>query len=128
MLDLLITVPFFVFLALEGTSVRPTGAVRWLGRLCRLARALRVFRFVRDTAAGVTLKRTLAAAAPFLGVLCAVWVAALVFFACLVFWVEPVNSYMDSIPEAMWWAVATLTTVGYAVIVSKFHSCSEEER
>ncbi|XP_037093561.1 shaker-related potassium channel tsha2-like [Pollicipes pollicipes] len=119
---------------------------------------LRVFRFVRDTAAGATLKRTLAAAAPFLGVLCAVWVAALVFFACLVFWVEPVDNYgIQTLQQAMWWAIVTMTTVGYgdvipmttvgklfgsvcayfvcvmmalptAVIVSKFHSCSEEER
>ena len=106
-IDLLAILPFYVGL------LTPLGAADL--RILRLLRLLRLLKLARYSPALATLGRVLAGesraiAAALLVMLCLITVAATALYM-VERTVQP--DRLGSIPAAMWWAVATLTTVGY---------------
>ncbi len=84
-------------------------------RVLRILRLLRFFKLARFSPAFNTMLRVLARERDaLLGVLI-VLVGMVIIAASLLYLVEGdrPNSQFATVPEAMWWAIATLTTVGY---------------
>jgi len=106
MIDLLAVLPFY--LPFLGLDLRFFRAVR-LFRLFRIAKLGRYSRAVR------TLGRVVVAKKEELAVTLFVLFLLLLMASCLLYFVErdAQPEAFSSIPAAMWWAVATLTTVGY---------------
>lgn len=106
LIDLLAVLPFY--LPFLGVDLRFARALR-LMRLLRLAKAVRYVRALSLLAAVVRNKKEE------LGITMGAVAILLVMSASLMFYAE--NSVQpeafSSIPATMWWAVATLTTVGY---------------
>jgi len=109
MIDLLAVLPFY--LPFVGVDLRFVRAVR-LFRLFRVAKLGRYSRALR------TLGRVLADKKEELGVTLFVLILLLLLASCLMYFAEHDTQpeAFSSIPAAMWWGVATLTTVGYGDI------------
>jgi len=114
--DLLTIVPFYFQIFLEGGNTDNTNitSVRIL-RLCRIVRLLKVTRYNRGMRA---LLYTFRESYTELSVYLSVAFVLNTFCSSLMFYCEDgvENSLIDSIPQAMWWDVNTLTTVGYGDI------------
>lgn len=106
-IDLLAILPFLLHLALPLD-------MRML-RVLRLIRLLRVFKLARYSTALRLMGRVLTSKKEELIVCMVVMLLLLTFAAGLMYVVEHEvqPEAFGSIPAAMWWAVATLTTVGY---------------
>jgi len=110
--DITSVVPLYVNL-----SNTVTGTLTFLFVL-RLIRIFRLFRFFRTMSGMQVIGHTLRASARELFLLVLILLIPMVIFSTLVFYAEktlkpPSDSDFDSIPEAFWWAVITMTTVGY---------------
>jgi len=108
-IDLLAILPFY--LPFTGIDLRAL----WTLRLFRLFRVAKLFRYSRalQTLARVLWKsRSELAAATFAMVLLVILSATLMYHAEN----EEQPDEFSSIPAAMWWSVATLTTIGYGDI------------
>jgi voltage-gated potassium channel len=108
-IDLLAVLPFY--LPFLGVDLRVARSFRLL-RLFRLAKAARYVRAVRVFGGVVSSKReelVIAASVMVLLVICA---SSLMYYAEH----EAQPQAFSSIPAAMWWSIATLTTVGYGDI------------
>lgn len=109
--DLLSVLPTYLGLILTGTA--PMLVIRVL-RILRLFRIMHMDRYVSD--ANIMLE-----------VLAASWRKTLVFvytvltlvvlFATLMYFIERDGGTFTSIPQSMYWAIVTLTTVGYGDII-----------
>ncbi len=84
-------------------------------RMFRLIKILRVIKFGRFSSAISRLKYALTSRAPDLFLTISVAVVVMILAASLLYLIESdVNPVaFGSVPRAMWWAVVTLTTVGY---------------
>ncbi len=84
-------------------------------RLLRMLRFLRLAKLGRYSTAMQTLGRVIASKGPDLAALFTVLVMLLIVASTLMYFAEhdAQPDAFSSIPAAMWWAVATLTTVGY---------------
>jgi voltage-gated potassium channel len=110
-IDLLSVLPTYLGLVMTGTA--PMLVLRVL-RILRLFRVMHMERYVGD--ANILLE-----------VLAASWRKTLVFvyavltlvvlFGTLMYYVEQGDGGFTSIPESMYWAIVTLTTVGYGDII-----------
>lgn len=87
-------------------------------RFIRIFRIFRLFKLGRYSASLRTLGNVLIAKAWDLGVIAFIVLILLVCASCLMYFVEHGAQPLafSSIPAAMWWGVATLTTVGYGDI------------
>jgi voltage-gated potassium channel len=106
LIDLLAILPFFV--AFGGADFRVLRLLR-LFRLLKVTRYVRAFNIIRS----VVLKKRSELAVTLLVIL-----VLLVLVSSLMFFIEnqAQPDKFASIPETMWWGVATLTTVGYGDI------------
>lgn len=105
-IDLLAVLPFYLpFLGLDLRFVRSL----------RLFRLMRVAKFTRYSRALHRFARVFAAKKEELTITVSVLVLLLLFSSAMMYWAErdEPDTAFTSIPAAMWWAVATLTTVGY---------------
>ena len=111
-IDLLAILPFYVELGLKNSEQNFSLAFL---RILRLVRVFRIFKLSRHSSGlqilGLTLKkslRELALLAFFLAI-------GVVIFSSMIYYAEGgvKDSPFESIPAAFWWAVVTMTTVGY---------------
>ncbi|WP_209428001.1 potassium channel family protein [Pararhodobacter sp. SW119] len=102
--------------AIGASLLGPEG---FLLRLARLLRLLRLSRLGRFTAAWQTLARALANRGYELGMSVALAVLMVLISSSLLYLIEGAlqPEAFGSIPRAMWWSIATLTTVGYGDVV-----------
>ena len=111
-IDLLAILPFYIQLILESqTQMTPLSVLKIL-RIFRIARILKVSRYSRGMRA---LIYTFYASRRELGLLFFILFISTILSAVLTFYAEAnsTEKSLTTIPEALWWSINTLTTVGY---------------
>lgn len=108
--DLLAILPTYLSLLFPGTQALLV--VRIL-RLLRVFRILKLASFLRE---GEVLRRALAASRQKITVFLVAVLSMVVIFGTVMYLVERDNPGFDSIPRSIYWAVVTLTTVGFGDI------------
>lgn len=109
-LDLLSILPFYVTLTVPAKSA---GNIDIL-RVMRVIRVCRIFKLTRHSKGLHVLGKTLYASVNELVMLMLFLVIGVVLFASAAYYAEEEsNPQFSSIPAAFWWAVVTMTTVGY---------------
>ncbi|KAL1455918.1 hypothetical protein WDU94_000683 [Cyamophila willieti] len=122
-IDIIAIIPYFITLAtvVAEAPVSPqdksTNQAMSLAilRVIRLVRVFRIFKLSRHSKGLQILGRTLKASMRELGLLIFFLFIGVVLFSSTVYFAEAGSdqSFFKSIPDAFWWAVVTMTTVGY---------------
>ncbi|XP_041093561.1 potassium voltage-gated channel subfamily A member 7 [Polyodon spathula] len=117
MIDFMAIIPYFVTLGTElarskgGTPAMSLAIIR----VIRLVRVFRIFKLSRHSKGLQILGQTLKASMRELGLLIFFLFIGVILFSSAVYFAEAdhKDTAFTSIPEAFWWAVVTMTTVGY---------------
>jgi voltage-gated potassium channel len=109
-IDLLAILPSFIGLILTGASSLI------ILRALRLIRIFRVLKLSRYTNAGTIINRSLKASRAKIGVFLASVLTAVIIIGTLMYLIEGETSGFTSIPRGIYWAIVTITTVGYGDI------------
>ena len=118
LIDIVAIIPYFITLgtviADESKSNNQAMSLAIL-RVIRLVRVFRIFKLSRHSKGLQILGQTLKASMRELGLLIFFLFIGVILFSSAVFFAEADadNSHFRSIPDAFWWAVVTMTTVGY---------------
>ncbi|KAJ7984558.1 hypothetical protein DPEC_G00356040 [Dallia pectoralis] len=116
-IDFAAILPFFVTLITELSrdAEDAPGVSLAVIRVIRLVRVFRIFKLSRHSKGLQILGQTLRASMRELGLLIFFLFIGVVLFASAIFFAESDHKGTPfvSIPEAFWWAVVTMTTVGY---------------
>lgn len=114
LIDLLAILPFYVFLFLPGG-----GQSLLLLRIFRGLRLLRVFKLTRYSPALRILRTVLVREANTLMVVAFVMMVILIMTSWGIYMIERTAQpeSFGSLPQALWWSVVTVTTVGYGDVV-----------
>ncbi|XP_052396224.1 potassium voltage-gated channel subfamily A member 10-like [Carassius gibelio] len=120
MIDIVSIVPYFVTLITEivtTTKKSDTGQNMSLAilRIIRLVRVFRIFKLSRHSKGLQILGQTLKASMRELGLLIFFLFIGVILFSSAIYFaeVDDPNTQFVSIPDGFWWAVVTMTTVGY---------------
>ncbi|XP_069102246.1 voltage-gated potassium channel KCNC1-like [Argopecten irradians] len=112
-IDLMALLPDYIEIIVY--SVNPElqfdGSVNFISVL-RITRVLRIFRLIRHVPGLWILIYTLRASFKELLLMSAFLMVGMLVFSSLIFFVDD-RSTFTSIPHAFWWAIVTMTTVGY---------------
>ena len=116
LIDLLAIVPFYVQILADKTDI-----VVSMWEIIKILRIFRVFKLCRHVIGLKVLVHTLRASARELILLILFLVLGVVIFSSLLHYAEYIHlaedarvySNFDSIPSGFWWAVITMTTIGY---------------
>ncbi|XP_056608965.1 LOW QUALITY PROTEIN: potassium voltage-gated channel subfamily A member 7-like [Triplophysa dalaica] len=116
-IDFFAIIPFFVTLGTElakSKGATPSMSLAII-RVIRLVRVFRIFKLSRHSKGLQILGQTLKASLRELALLIFFLFIGVIIFSSCVYFAEVDNSEtaFTSIPEAFWWAVVTMTTVGY---------------
>ncbi|XP_062245221.1 shaker-related potassium channel tsha2-like [Platichthys flesus] len=118
LIDVVAIAPYFITLGLDlaehqGSSQQAASLA--ILRVIRLVRVFRIFKLSRHSKGLQILGQTLHASLRELGLLIFFLIIGVVLFSSSVYFAEAEDpdSEFTSIPDAFWWAVVTMTTVGY---------------
>ena len=109
-IDLLAILPSFLGLVMTGASSLI------IFRALRLLRIFRVFKLSRYTIAGTVIARSLRASRAKIWVFLATVMTAVIIIGTLMYLIEGEANGFTSIPRGVYWAIVTITTVGYGDI------------
>ncbi|XP_021963697.2 potassium voltage-gated channel subfamily A member 7 [Folsomia candida] len=114
LIDFVAIVPYFVAMIFYKTSSSHAKYLTIL-RVIRLVRVFRILKLSRHNKGLKILGKTLKASIRELGLLIFFLVIGIIVFSSAVYFadIDEENTDFKSIPEAFWWAVVTMTTVGY---------------
>ncbi|KAK9515276.1 hypothetical protein VZT92_025936 [Zoarces viviparus] len=117
-IDIVAIIPYFITLGTElaerqGNGQQATSLA--ILRVIRLVRVFRIFKLSRHSKGLQILGQTLKASMRELGLLIFFLFIGVILFSSAVYFaeVDDPDSGFSSIPDAFWWAVVTMTTVGY---------------
>ncbi|XP_066528483.1 potassium voltage-gated channel subfamily A member 10 [Hoplias malabaricus] len=120
MIDIISIIPYFVTLVTEmvtATNSNTGGQNMSLAilRIIRLVRVFRIFKLSRHSKGLQILGQTLKASMRELGLLIFFLFIGVILFSSAIYFaeVDEPNTQFVSIPDGFWWAVVTMTTVGY---------------
>lgn len=120
-IDFSAILPYFVTLGTELAKDNDASPATSLAiiRVIRLVRVFRIFKLSRHSKGLQILGQTLRASMRELGLLIFFLFIGVILFSSAVYFAEAdePNSQFSSIPEAFWWAVVSMTTVGYGDMV-----------
>jgi hypothetical protein len=123
--DALAVVPYFVSLPflVSGTSCTPRAGRGAAGKadmllIVRALRVVRIFKLSKHSRGLQILGKTIRASMSELATFFFFLIIAMVIFSSAMFFAEQGDhrTQMTSIPDAFWWAIVTMTTVGYGDI------------
>lgn len=104
--------PFYVELFFPDNSDQFAGL-----RVLRVARVMRVLKLIRRSKKLMTIATVMKNCVSELFLLIVIWTMGVIVFAMLMYtFEENTNSKIESVFDAMWWAVVTMSTVGYGDI------------
>jgi len=113
-IDLLAILPYYISLIIESSGGGSSEEVRRILQVFRIMRIIRVFKLGRHSTGLQSLGFTLRQSYKELGLLMMFLAMAVLIFSSLAFFAEcEQNKDFSSIPASFWWAVITMTTVGY---------------
>ena len=119
LVDFLAILPFYVTLIFQDDGTLLTSFP--VLRIIRLIRVLRVLKLSRYSKGLKVLAKTLIISGKDLPSLLAVMIINVVLFSSVIYYVENdiKDNDFESIPDAFWWAIVTMTAVGYGDKVPK---------
>ena len=118
-IDIVSIIPYFVTVITEVVSTPQEHASANMSlailRIIRLVRVFRIFKLSRHSKGLQILGQTLKASMRELGLLIFFLFIGVILFSSAIYFaeVDEPNTQFVSIPEGFWWAVVTMTTVGY---------------
>ena len=117
-IDLIAIVPFYISLFISSSSL---GTPLYILRVLRLSRVFRVMKFSRYISTMKVLGKTVRASIGDLCTMCFLNLLGTVLFGSTAYYCESWDeeTEFESIPIACWWAIVTITTVGYGDLVPR---------
>ncbi|CAD8048964.1 unnamed protein product [Paramecium sonneborni] len=131
LIDLLAIMPFLFNLIFEGTSLSGLRVIR-IVRFMRVFRLFKLSRFIKDM---LIIVDTVKHSAKDIIILITMFLFLVLFFSIIMYYLEydeiqivEDEQKIHSITEAIWWCIATMTTVGYGdkvplSVSGKFIAC-----
>ncbi|KAI8514741.1 delayed rectifier potassium channel [Branchiostoma belcheri] len=113
-LDIMAVLPLF-FNVIAMLAIRDAQTLHTVLRCTRMLRALRILKLSRHSRGLKLMGKTLAGSLSDIAMLLGFMAILIVLFAAGIFFVEESDSdsHFRSIPEAFWWALVTMVTLGY---------------
>ena len=115
-IDLVAILPYFIILTIHTEHSTPLSVLR----VVRLIRVFRIFKLSRHSLGLQIIGHTLKASVNELGMLAFFLMVGVILFSSAIYYAEhEQNQLFSSIPDAFWYSLVTMTTVGYGDIVPK---------